>query len=61
MTIILFLKHDKTNHFEFSSSEDSGHYGHLPSLISYLGGRVKKAGLMRREPISLALSLNVSN
>ena len=31
-----------TNHFKFSSSEDSGHSGHPPSLINVLGGRIKK-------------------
>ena len=49
------------NHFEFSTNEDSGHSGHPSSLISVLGGRIKKAGWMRKEPISLVLSLNVSN
>ena len=31
-----------TNHFKFSSNEDSGHSGHPPSLINVLGGRIKK-------------------
>ena len=44
---------DKTNHFEFSPSEDSGHSGHPPSLISVLFGRIKKAGWVRTEPSSL--------
>ena len=51
----------KTNHFEFSPSEDTEHSGHPTSLISVLGDRIKKAGWMRTEPISLVLSLNVSN
>ena len=50
-----------TNHFEFPPSEDSGHSGHPPSPISVLGGRIEKAGWMRKGPISLVLSLNVSN
>ena len=41
-----------SDHFELSSSEDSGHSGHPPSLISVFGGRIKKAEGMRTEPIS---------
>ena len=48
-----------TNHFEFSLSEDSGHSGHPPSLISVLGGRIKKAGWMRTKPISLVFCRSI--
>ena len=37
------------------------HSGHSPSLISVLGGRIKKAGWMRKEPMLLVLSLIVFN